>query len=144
MLFLEADRGNHFTIIHKSYHFGSPKCKQIGKFTRAKVVKGSLCYVAQYPVRWTVQSASHFFPPLAILFIPTPFSASPGSILAMQQLRAMNKSLASPPLPIARYSFKQLSQLGRQWRERKCPVLETLAWGNRTRAHLIASPAFYH
>ena len=28
-----------------------------------------------------------------VLFIPTPFSASPGSILAMQQLRAKTKSI---------------------------------------------------
>ena len=33
--------------------------------------KGSF-YIAQYPVRWTVQSALHFSPPLADLFIPTP------------------------------------------------------------------------
>ena len=54
-------------------------------------------------------------------------SASPGSILAMQQLRATTKSLTVPPLSIARYSFIQLSQLGRQWRERKCPIFETVA-----------------
>ena len=42
--------------------------------------KGSF-YIAQYPVRWTAQSASHFLPSLTDLFIPTPFSASPGSIL---------------------------------------------------------------
>ena len=40
--------------------------------------KGSF-YIAQYPVRWTAQSASHFLPSLTDLFIPTPFSASPGS-----------------------------------------------------------------
>ena len=44
--------------------------------------KGSF-YIAQYPVRWTAQSASHCLPSLTDLFIPTPFSASPGSILAM-------------------------------------------------------------
>ena len=44
-------------------------------------------------------------------------SAFPGSILVMQQLRANTKSLTFPPLSIARYSFIQLSQLGRQWRE---------------------------
>ena len=54
-------------------------------------------------------------------------SASPGSILAMQQLRATTKSLTCQPLSIARYSFIQLSQLGRQWRERKCPIFETVA-----------------
>ena len=62
-------------------------------------------YIAQCPVRWTAQSASHLFPPLADLFIPTQFSASPGSILAMLQLRAKTKSLTFPPLSIDRYSF---------------------------------------
>ena len=70
-------------------------------------------------------------------------SASPGSIPVMQQLRATTKSMTFPPLSIARYSFIQLSQLGRQWRERKCPIFETVAKGIRTRAPLIASPAFY-
>ena len=45
----------------------------------------------------------------------------------MQQLRATTKSLTFPPLSIARYSFIQLSQLGRQWRERKFPLYETVA-----------------
>ena len=54
-------------------------------------------------------------------------SASPGSILVMHQLRAATKSLTCPPLSIARYSFIQLSQQGRQWRERKCPIFDTVA-----------------
>ena len=45
----------------------------------------------------------------------------------MQQLRATTKSLTCPPLSIARYSFIQLSQQGRQWRERKCPIFDTVA-----------------
>ena len=69
-------------------------------------------YIALYPVHWTAQRALHF-PPLADLFIPTPFSASLGSILAMQQLRN-DYSLTFPPLSIARYSFKQLSRLRRR------------------------------
>ena len=69
-------------------------------------------YIALYPVRWTAQSALHF-PPLADLFIPTPFSASLGSILAMQQLRN-DYSLTFPPLSIAMYSFLQLSRLRRR------------------------------
>ena len=69
-------------------------------------------YIALYPVHWTAQSALHF-PPLADLFIPTPFSASLGSILAMQQLRN-DYSLTFPPLSIARNSFIQLSRLGRR------------------------------
>ena len=54
-------------------------------------------------------------------------SAFPGSILAMQQLRATTKSLTFPPLSIARYSFIQLSRQGRQWREGKCPIFQTVA-----------------
>ena len=54
-------------------------------------------------------------------------SASPGSILVMQQLHTKTKSLSFPPLSMARYSFIQLSQLGRQWRERKCPIFDTVA-----------------
>ena len=91
--------------------------------------KGSF-YIAQYPVRWAAQSALHFLPSLTDLFIPTPFSASPGSILAMQQLRATTKSLTFPPLSIARYSFIQLSRQGRQWREVKCPIFQTVAKGD--------------
>ena len=33
--------------------------------------KGSF-YIAQYPVRWTAQSALHFLPSLTDLFNPTP------------------------------------------------------------------------
>ena len=53
-------------------------------------------------------------------------SAFPGRILARQQLRAMAKSITFPPLPIARYSFIQLSER----RERKCPIFETVAHQN--------------
>ena len=86
--------------------------------------------MAQYPVHWTAQSALHFLPSLTDLFIPTPFSASLGRILAMQQLRATTKSLTFPPLSIARYSFIQLSRQGRQWREGKCPIFQTVAKGD--------------
>ena len=91
--------------------------------------KGSF-YIAQYPVRWTAQSALHFLPSLTDLFIPTPFSASPGSILARQQLRAKTKSITFPPLSIVRYSFIQLSRQGRQWREGKCPIFQTVTKGD--------------
>ena len=64
-------------------------------------------------------------------------------LVISQQLRATTKSLTFPILSVARYSFIQLSQLGRQWRERKCPIFETEAKEIRTRAHLIASSAFY-
>ena len=67
-------------------------------------------------------------------------STSPGSILAMQQLRAKAKSLTFPPLSIARYSFTKLSQLGRQWRERKCPIFETAAKGDSNPGSLDCEP----
>ncbi len=86
-------------------------------------------YITQYPVRWTVQSALRLSSPGRPDHSDTN-SAFPGSILAMQQLRATTKSLTSPPLSIARYSFIQLSQLGRQWRQRKCPIFETVAKGD--------------
>ena len=105
-------------------------CNYIYIFLKTvKKGKGSF-YIAQYPVRWTAQSASHFLPSLTDLFIPTPFSASPGSILARQQLCAKTKSLTFPPLSIARYSFIQLRQQGRQWRERKCPIFQTVPKGD--------------
>ena len=91
--------------------------------------KGSF-YIAQYPVHWTAQSASHCLPSLTDLFIPTPFSASPGSILARQQLRAKTKSLTFPPLSVARYSFIQLSRQERQRRERKMPNLRNGSKGD--------------
>ena len=69
-------------------------------------------------------------------------SASNGSILVMQQLRANTKSLTFPPLSMARYSFIQLSQQGRQWREQKCPIFETVPKRD-SNPGLIARPAFY-
>ena len=97
-------------------------CKRV-----LKTLKKGCFYIAQYPVRWTVQSALHFLPSLADPVHSDTNSASPGSILVMQQLRATTKSLTFPPLSIARYSFIQLSQQGRQWRERKCPIFDTVA-----------------
>ena len=52
-------------------------------------------------------------------------------------------SLTFPPLSIARYSFIQLSEHGRQWRKQKCPIFETIVKRIRTRAPLIESLAFY-
>ena len=46
-------------------------------------------YIAQYPVRWTTQSALHCLPPSGRPVHSETNSASLGSILAMQQLCAM-------------------------------------------------------
>ena len=48
----------------------------IGAKLVKKKGKGSF-YIAQYPVRWTAQSASHLFSSPADLLIPTPFLAFP-------------------------------------------------------------------
>ena len=47
------------------------KLKSHGMGNSIKKGKGSF-YIAQYSVRWTAQSASHFLPSLTDLFIPTP------------------------------------------------------------------------
>ena len=90
------------------------------------VCKGKgIFYIAQYPVRRRLKALYTYRPVHS-----DTNSASPGSILAMQQLRATTKSLTFPPVSIARYSFIQLNQQGRQWREQKCPIFETVAKGD--------------
>ena len=70
-----------------------------------KCIKVCFFYIAQYPARWTAQSALNtlFALPGRSVHSDTN-SASPGSILVMQQLRAKTKSLTFPPLSIARYT----------------------------------------
>ena len=65
------------------------------------------------------------------MFIPTPTSASSGSILARQQLRAKTKSLTFPPLSIARYTFIQLGvrSLANASRARQFNPLNPPGWG---------------
>ena len=64
-------------------------------------------YIAQYPVRWMLK-ALYTSPPGRTVHSNIN-STSLGSILVMQQY-----SLTFPPLSIASYSFKQLSQLVRR------------------------------
>ena len=66
----------------------TPSHSQMG----CKKGRGSF-YIAQYPVRWTAQSALHFLPSPGRPVHSDTNSASPGSILARQQLRAKAKSL---------------------------------------------------
>ena len=71
-------------------------------------------------------------------------SASPGGILARQQLRATtNHSHVHHCLDSQVLIFTAESTEA-SWRERKCQNFETVAKGIRTRALSIASPAFYH
>ena len=83
----------------------------VDQLVALKGKKEKVCfYIAQYPVRWTAQSALNtlFALPDRPVHSETN-SASPGSILVMQQLRTRAKLLTFPPLSIARYSFIQLS-----------------------------------
>ena len=93
-----------------------------------------------YPVRWTAQSALHVSSPGRPVHSDTN-SAYLGSILDMQQL-LNDYSLTFPPLSIPINSFIQLSGPGRQWRERKRPIIEKVGKGIRTRTLSIASPTF--
>ena len=93
--------------------------------SKIKKSKGSV-YIAQYPVRWTAQSALHFLPSRTGPVHSDTNSASLGSILAMQQLRN-GYSFTFQQLSIARYSFIQLSEQGLQWRELKCSIFEMVA-----------------
>ena len=87
--------------------------------------KGSF-YIAQYPVR--SKRFTRFALPDRPAHSDTNY-ASPGSIVAMQQLFTTTK-YSHLHHGIARCSFIQLSQQGRQWRERKCPIFETVAKGD--------------
>ena len=74
--------------------------------------KKGMFYIAQNPVRWTAQSVLHFSSPGRPVHSETN-SASPGSILAVQQLRK-DDSLTFPPLSIARYACIHLPWLRRR------------------------------
>ena len=108
--------------------------------------KNVCLYIAQYLVCWTALKVLYTFPPLADLFIATPtrllWEAHQHSSCAA--ITCEDYSRTFPLLSIATYSFIQQSELGCQWRERKCPNFETVAMGIRSRVLSIASPAFYH
>ena len=81
-------------------------------------------YTAQYPLHWSAQSTLHFAPGRPVHSDTN--STSLGSILAMQQLRTMTKSLTFPP-PALIYTAERTGTLRR---ERKCPKFETVAKGD--------------
>ena len=95
-------------------------------------------YIAQYPVRWTAQSASQF--------------SSPGRPvhefrhqLSFSGKHSSHAAIAQRLFDIARYSFINTAEwTDVSWREQKCPNFETVVKGNRIRALSIASLAFYH
>ena len=84
--------------------------------------KGSF-YIARYPVCWTAQSALTLFALPDRPVHSDTNSASPGSILARQKICAKTKSLTFPPSAV----YSQVYSFIHQWRERKCPIFETVA-----------------
>ena len=96
---------------------------EVNIYNKTDKQQKGMFYIAQYPVRWTAQSALHLsFPGRSVHSDNN--SASLGSILAMQQLRN-DYSVTFPPLPIARYSFIQLSRLRRREENENA---QTLKW----------------
>ena len=87
-------------------------------------------YIAQYPVRWTAQSGRPVHPGTN--------STSLGSIQpCCNYARRLSTTVYSQVL-IYTDEWTEAS-----WRELKCPNVETVAKGIRTRARFIASSEFY-
>ena len=82
----------------------------------------------QYPVCWTTQRALNtlFALPDRPVHSDTN-SASPGSILAMQQLHATTHISNTVYSQVLIYIAESTGAL---WRERKCPIFETVAKGD--------------
>ena len=74
------------------------------------MIKKAIFYIGQYPVLKTVQSALHFTS-LTDLFTQTPSRLLWEASSHMLQLMREGCSYTYPPLPVARYSFIQLSEL---------------------------------
>ena len=106
----------------------------------ATVIK--ICfYIDPYPVRWTAKSALHVTRWQTCSFWhQLDFSWKHYSHAAITR---NDYSLTFPPLPIARYSFIQLCELERHGENGNVQTSKRYQRGIRTRAPLIASPAFY-
>ena len=115
-----------YSLLHTCNFF--QMLMRINRSNWGHLQKGALCPMLLYPVRWTAQSALHFCTPWQTCSFRHQLGFS-GKHSSDAALRAKTNSLTCPPLSIARYSFIQLSQLGHQWRERKCPIFETVAKG---------------
>ena len=81
-------------------------------------------YIAQYPVRWTAQSALHFSSPWQTCSFRHQLELS-GKHSAMPQLLRRVYSLTLPTLSINRYSFIQQSVLGHCEENENVPSFET-------------------
>ena len=95
-------------------------------------------YIAQYPVLRTVQSALHFAS-LTDLFNQTLSQLLLEASSHMLPLMHEGSLYTYPPLPIARYSLTQLSEL-EHCRMKKLPQSFNTAHRIQTRVLLVESP----
>ena len=100
-----------FTESHRTclgvHWIDSDTCWETSAF---QIEKKASSYIVQYPVLGTVQSALHFTS-LTDLFTQTPSRLLWEASSHMLQLMRKGCSYTYPPLSVARYSFKQLSEL---------------------------------
>ena len=87
-------------------------------------------YIALYSVYSTAQRALYFSSPGRPVHSDIKVLGLVGKHSSHASIMRNDYSLIFPPLSIARYSFIQLSQQGRQLRGRICPIFETVAKGD--------------
>ena len=98
-------------------------------------------YKAQYPVRWTAQSALHVTPWQTCSFRhQLDFSGKHSSHAA---ITSEDYSLTFPPLSISRYSFIQLSELGHRGENENAQTSKRYQREDSNPALSITSPACY-
>ena len=120
--------------VQNSLFWPSSECTTYYFSTTDKKVKLSF-YIAQFSVRWTAQGALHFWHRSVHSGAN---SASLVSEAAMKTITHISSTIWSQIL------IYTAEWTGASWRERKCPIFETVAKGIRTRVLSIASPPFYH
>ena len=89
-----------------------------------------MIYIALYSVYSTAQRALYFSSPGRPVHSDIKVLGLVGKHSSHAAIMRNDYSLIFPPLSIARYSFIQLSQQGRQLRGRICPIFETVATGS--------------
>ena len=118
---LRGDRLETVRFVYDAGPLGSPSCSLQNHFTYLKGKRVFLYSAVSSPLDHSKRFTLFALPGRPVHSDTN--SASPGTILAMLQLRAKTKSLTFPPLSIARYSFIQLSQLGASMARTKMPNL---------------------
>ena len=85
------------------------------------IIKKARFYIAQYPVHWTAQSTLHFAHPPPRRPVHSRHQLNFSGKHSRRIIMRNDYSLPFPPLSIARYSFIQLSELGRRGENETAP-----------------------